>query len=126
MSELNDFDTPDSPPPPAYEFCQEEFDRKVSYAIEESQNQSASADDEEWEVWDEAAFTAAASRLGLTDRGEGSSSSSRPETCGATRVEKVGRLCTDHAWPGSTGKNGGALTPARSPASAIASATAGS
>lgn len=70
------FDTPDSPPPPAYEFCQQEFDQKVSHAIEESRAlplpQPRPSDDDEWEVWDEAAFNAAVARLGLS---EGSSSS---------------------------------------------------
>jgi hypothetical protein len=75
---MSDFDAPDSPPPPAYEFCQQEFDQKVSHALEASQRQAN--EDDEWEVWDEAAFEVAAARLVLSDPpvvGESSSSSSR-------------------------------------------------
>ncbi|KAJ3555833.1 hypothetical protein NM688_g2359 [Phlebia brevispora] len=63
---------PDSPPPPAYEFCQQEFDQKISHALEASQNdqpqqRSGNDDDGEWEVWDETIFAAAAAGLTLSD-----------------------------------------------------------
>lgn len=79
MADHEDFDTPDSPPPPAYEFCQQEFDRKVSHALEASQAETRreSADEEdEWEVWDEAAFAAAAARLAVSDAPSGAASGS--------------------------------------------------
>ncbi|KAF7798373.1 hypothetical protein EIP86_009594 [Pleurotus ostreatoroseus] len=58
-------------PPPAYEFCQQEFDQKLHRALEASQNdqqQTHTADgDDEFEVWDEAVFATAAAQLSLAE-----------------------------------------------------------
>ena len=83
MSDPSYFDTPDSPPPPAYEFCQQEFDQKVSHALEASeaeQHRVSNAQEDEWEVWDEEAFLAAAARLAISDNttSPGASSSRAP------------------------------------------------
>lgn len=94
MSVAPDCDAPDSPPPPAYEFCPQEFDQKVSHALEASAaEQQAHAEEEEWEVWDEAAFEAAVARLAVSDgSGSGStgahaaSSSSRSPTDASASV----------------------------------------
>lgn len=77
MADHADFDTPDSPPPPAYEFCQQEFDQKVSHALEASQAEPPreSAGEDEWEAWDETIFAAAAARLTLSDASAGAGSS---------------------------------------------------
>lgn len=79
MSTLHDFDASDEPPPPAYEFTQQEFDQKISHALEQSR---AAVDEGEWEVWDEAAFAAAAAALTVSDNSTpavaGASSSRSP------------------------------------------------
>ena len=72
------FDPTDSPPPPAYELTDQQYDQKTSQIIETSLAEPArqSSNDDFWEVWDEAAFEAAAARLSLT--GPSSSSSNPP------------------------------------------------
>ncbi|OCH94092.1 hypothetical protein OBBRIDRAFT_196536 [Obba rivulosa] len=71
MSDLHSFDTPDSPPPPAYEISQHEFDQKTSHLLETSASepQPPEVDLEGFEVWDDATFEAAvrASELSLVD-----------------------------------------------------------
>lgn len=53
------------PPPPPYEASQQEFDTKISHALEvslslsDNQRQRQNHADEQWEEWDEAAFEAA-------------------------------------------------------------------
>ncbi|KAI0340927.1 hypothetical protein BDW22DRAFT_369635 [Trametopsis cervina] len=75
MSSL-EFDAPDEIPPPAYEFSQEEFDQKISHALDASQ--TATDEPDEWETWDEAAFAAAAAQLTLSDPTDRASSSRSP------------------------------------------------
>jgi hypothetical protein len=72
----SDPEVPDELPPPAYEFSQHEFDQKISHALEQSR--VAVDEDGEWEVWDETAFAAAASRLAISNHTEGPSSSRSP------------------------------------------------
>ena len=92
MSDRDFFDDPDSPPPPAYEFSQQEFDQKIAHAVESSQNDQqqqrpADGGEEEWETWDEAAFTAAEARLKSLELG-GSSTSPRdvPSSSGSGKA----------------------------------------
>lgn len=59
---------PCTPPPPTYELSQEHFDSKISLALAAS----AAVDDDGFEIWDEAAFEAAAN---VASSGEGGSSS---------------------------------------------------
>lgn len=64
MAFTNDFDTPDSPPPPAYELTDQEYDQKTSHVLETSQSEPQyypGDGEEEWEVWDESIFAANAS-----------------------------------------------------------------
>ncbi|PSR73389.1 hypothetical protein PHLCEN_2v10681 [Hermanssonia centrifuga] len=84
MSDPN-LSEPDSPPPPAYEFCQEEFDQKVAHALEASQSepQRSADEEEEWEAWNESVFEAAVAQLTLSDTQEASSSRS-PTTASAS------------------------------------------
>ncbi|GJE84841.1 hypothetical protein PsYK624_009170 [Phanerochaete sordida] len=83
---MDDHDVPDSPPPPAYEFCQEEYDRKVSHALETSQAEASRENEEtdEWEVWSEDVFATAAAILNISDAdapcGAASSSTSYPRS----------------------------------------------
>ncbi|KAF8351433.1 hypothetical protein F5887DRAFT_937446 [Amanita rubescens] len=58
MSDLDLHDLP--PPPPAY--SEEDFDKKVSTAVELSLNTPQPHHDEAWETWDDEAFKAAASQ----------------------------------------------------------------
>ncbi|EKM59519.1 uncharacterized protein PHACADRAFT_205736 [Phanerochaete carnosa HHB-10118-sp] len=79
MADHEELDTPASPPPPAYEFCQQEFDQKVSHALEASEaelRRESTEEESDWEVWDEAAFAAAVARLALSDSSPGAGSSS--------------------------------------------------
>lgn len=77
MSDPSVFDTSDEPPPPAYEFSQQEFDQKINRAIETSRSEPPPpVQEEEWEVWDDAAFDAAIARLNLNDSSSSNSSSS--------------------------------------------------
>ncbi|KAG9218919.1 hypothetical protein CCMSSC00406_0000967 [Pleurotus cornucopiae] len=82
-------DTDLPPPPPAY--SEQEFDRKVSTAVEVSLSFSQPPVEEEWEVWDEALFKAAAHD---------------------TTRHHDGRRSGDHAGP-STGQRDGSVAPLR-------------
>ena len=76
MATLHDFDSPsDELPPPTYEFSQQEFDQKISHALEQSR--AVVDEEDEWEVWDEAAFAAAAAQLTVSESAVESASSSR-------------------------------------------------
>lgn len=88
MSDPSYVDAPDSLPPPAYEFSQQEFDQKVSHALEASQTEQQRVGDaqEDWEEWDEEAFLTAAARLEVSDTtspGASSSSQSPPSSASA-------------------------------------------
>lgn len=75
MSDPSDFEAPDSPPPPAYEFCQQEFDQKVSHALEASQSEPQPRfEDEEWEEWDEEKFAAAVASMSVGENAAAGSS----------------------------------------------------
>ncbi|KAI0698589.1 hypothetical protein BC835DRAFT_644766 [Cytidiella melzeri] len=76
MASPRNFDSQDEPPPPAYEFCEQEFDRKISDALEASRD--AVDDEGEWQVWDEAAFAAAVANMTVADSAGGASSSRSP------------------------------------------------
>ncbi|KIP05793.1 hypothetical protein PHLGIDRAFT_128645 [Phlebiopsis gigantea 11061_1 CR5-6] len=93
MSEPSYFDTLDSPPPPAYEFSQQEFDQKVSHALEVSraEPQRAGEAEEEWEVWDEAVFATAVARLAVSETATspGASSSRSPADAPASGAALV-------------------------------------
>jgi hypothetical protein len=72
-------------PPPAYELTQEDLDRKISSAVEASlhisENATASSsniDDDGFELWDEAAYQAAAAQLAQSNSMNDNASSSRP------------------------------------------------
>ncbi|KAF7432975.1 hypothetical protein PC9H_004919 [Pleurotus ostreatus] len=82
-------DTDLPPPPPAY--SEQEFDRKVSTAVEVSLTFSQPPVEDEWEVWDEALFEAAAHD---------------------TTRHHDGRRSGDHAGP-STGQRDGSVAPLR-------------
>lgn len=82
-------DTDLPPPPPAY--SEQEFDRKVSTAVEVSLTFSQPPVEEEWEVWDEALFEAATHE---------------------TTRHHDGRRGGDHAGS-STGQRGGSVAPLR-------------
>ncbi|KAI0081786.1 hypothetical protein K474DRAFT_1142550 [Panus rudis PR-1116 ss-1] len=75
-----------SPPPPAYELTEQEYDQKVSVVVERSRVEASSSavarqDDELWEIWDEAAFEAAAARTTV------SNSSSSAQTDSLTKAD---------------------------------------
>ncbi len=61
MSDLTAFDPPPSPPPPSYDISQHEFDQKTSHILEQSTRDPPQrrADDDGFEIWDEAIFEAA-------------------------------------------------------------------
>ena len=50
MATLHEFDSPEEPPPPAYDFSQQEFDQKISHALEQSR--AVVDEEDEWEVWE--------------------------------------------------------------------------
>ncbi|TDL29493.1 hypothetical protein BD410DRAFT_833790 [Rickenella mellea] len=70
-----------SPPPPAYELTQQEFDQKTSHIVETSLSQPISQPQyaDGWEEWDEAAFQANEARL-REERARGASGSSTPQS----------------------------------------------
>ncbi|KDQ20742.1 hypothetical protein BOTBODRAFT_40818 [Botryobasidium botryosum FD-172 SS1] len=83
--------SPTGPPPPAYEFSQQEFDRKIAhvedYSLSVSQTRQRylnSVEEEEFERWDDAVFQANAARYAplqsyaSASAGAGSSSAARP------------------------------------------------
>jgi hypothetical protein len=57
-------------PPPAYEISQQDFDRKTSEALVVSHQ----TEEEQWEIWDEAAFSAASGQVADNSNAAASSS----------------------------------------------------
>lgn len=95
------FDEPalDEEAPPAYNFSQQEFDQKLALAAERSLAISnapaasgSTAEQDDWEEWDEAKFEAAAQQSqekGGSNVDNGGASSSRPLP--VPQVRLVGR-----------------------------------
>lgn len=81
MSDPALFDETDSPPPPAYELTDQQYDQKTSHIIEASLAESThrSSSDDFWETWDETAFEAAAARMSISESSPSSGSSHLPQ-----------------------------------------------
>ncbi|KAK7049500.1 hypothetical protein VNI00_005531 [Paramarasmius palmivorus] len=90
---------PDSPPPPAY--SEQEFDQKLSTALQQSLTIS---DDQEWEEWDEAKFEAA---VAARSRSGESKKSYPPEKKGASYTPAQSFSNTATAGPSRYVANGG-------------------
>ncbi|TFK91805.1 hypothetical protein K466DRAFT_643672 [Polyporus arcularius HHB13444] len=76
---MSDLDAPPSPPPPSYEFSQQEFDQKTSRVLEQSAAEPPQprVDEDGFEVWDDALFEAALAgvhNLTLSPKAQGKSS----------------------------------------------------
>ncbi|EPQ59259.1 hypothetical protein GLOTRDRAFT_136179 [Gloeophyllum trabeum ATCC 11539] len=102
-------DLQDDVPPPAYEASQQELDRKISLAVQQSLSISQGAlgavDGEEvWEEWDEAAFEAAAARGAAQTVGAGPSSPVSPTRASAPGTGESG---------GGSGASSSAIQPLR-------------
>ena len=90
MSDPDAFETPDSPPPPSYELCQQEFDEKIARALEASQRDQidqlpaieAEVGEDGWQIWSDAVCAAAAARLSLMDDATNYSSGQSSSACG--------------------------------------------
>ncbi|EMD40721.1 hypothetical protein CERSUDRAFT_91457 [Gelatoporia subvermispora B] len=100
MSNFQSFDTPDSPPPPAYELSQQEFDQKTSHVIETSSSepQQPAVDLEGFEVWDDAIFESAVRMSGLSLDG----TSSRLPEVRSYAPEKASQLPSDETASSSS------------------------
>ncbi|KAL0949537.1 hypothetical protein HGRIS_009586 [Hohenbuehelia grisea] len=95
------------PPPPAY--SEQEFDRKISAALEVSLTISqpapaASLEDEEWEEWDEVKFNAAVRASQAATHGSGSTDAYSPEPSQAGESRNVAPLKI-HKKSNSNGQN---------------------
>ncbi|KAF8655293.1 hypothetical protein AX16_003192 [Volvariella volvacea WC 439] len=84
----DNFNPPPSPPPPAY--SEQEFDRKVSTALQVSlATPQPPATGEVWEEWDEEAYQLAASRLAQINASTANASSSNRNSFGPRQPRGV-------------------------------------
>ncbi|KAI0771641.1 hypothetical protein BD413DRAFT_550175 [Trametes elegans] len=88
------YDSSDSPPPPAYDISQTEFDQKTTRAIEQSAAEPPrpSVDEDGYEIWDEALFEAMSAGVGSSSVDEHASPggiAGAPQTTRSSASEKA-------------------------------------